>query len=705
MMRRILVPFLIALAVLALATLSVSASSSTLQQAPGGAPNLSLLSKQTLVPGNYCVSCHLADDPRLLSVTDWKGSLAREINNPCPAATSIHEQLYYTERMLLMIDRAEGSVGALSEKNQTRLEDYTQLYSRLLDEPVTSLDAFTNEAQTARYRLNKIYTSLNQMAEAAKQRTVFVYAGLVTLIVLGSLAWGLYNTRFIRRMEAKKPRPLFWRAIFLLAVLGLFTLPILRVPAAEVAMTTSEEQEAQTVLDTASRAATAADRAQARAWMLSRLAVAWNDTNPDQAQTVLGEALGSVQQARENGIALWGQSLAVQEAAVGVSAEMEKADLIAVDLNVARDRAWSLPLVVIEMNKVDPARTVALLQSEQDALESQTGIYRDLQLRGVALAWARIDPSQVVSTAGAIQDASTRAWTLREAAVITKDPSLFESAAEAARQVADPVQRARALREVALASGEKSLFGEALSALDGVTGAPLAYALSDLAAASGDVSLVYRIDLAYPDARAAALLNLGKYQAAWDAASAIVDPYEQARAQVAIAGAWGNAEAALQIKVPLYRDLALRDVIRKTHNATLVDSIQSSYYKVQALTALGQYGKAVLASDELGDSYPLIELVNALAKKDSQTALSLVEKMNNETDKAVALRMIAAESGDQALFERALGMALAARASGDELAPSEASLDLADSLWKISPVDAQSALRQAYEAAQRISIK
>jgi hypothetical protein len=326
-------------------------------------------------------------------------------------------------------------------------------------------------------------------------------------------------------------------------------------------------------------------------------------------------------------------------------------------------------------------------------------------LRAVALAWAKIRPSQVASTAGAIQDASIRAWTLREAAVITKDSSLFQRAAEAARQVADPVQRALALREVALASGEKSLFGEALSALDGVTGAPLAYALSDLAAASGDASLVERIDPAYPDARAAALLRLGKYQAALDAASAIADPYEQARARAAIAGAWGNADIAEQIEVPLYRDLASRDIVRKTGNAALTDSIQSSYYKIQVLTALGQYGTAIQLADGLGDSYPLVELVTALAKKDPQTALPLVDKMTRDTDKAVALQVIAAASGDQALFERAEGMALAARVSGDELAPAEASLDLADALWKINPVDAQSSLSQAVEAAQSISTK
>ena len=56
-----------------------------------------------------------------------------------------------------------------------------------------------------------------------------------------------------------------------------FALPIFRVPAAEVEMTTEEQQAAQTTLDTAQRAADAADRAQARAWMLARVGTAWNE--------------------------------------------------------------------------------------------------------------------------------------------------------------------------------------------------------------------------------------------------------------------------------------------------------------------------------------------------------------------------------------------------------------------------------------------
>jgi hypothetical protein len=254
---------------------------------------------------------------------------------------------------MLMIDRAEESVGVLPEKTQSRLDGYTQRYSRMLDAPVTSLDVFVSEAQTARYQMNKAYTTLNDMAEAAKWRTILIYAGIVTLIVLGSLTWGLYNTRTIKAGIFSKSWATFWRVAFVLAVLAFFALPIFRLPAAEVVMTTAEQQAAQTTLDTAQRAADAADRAQARAWMLARVGTAWSKTNSEQAKSLFDESLASLETARENETALWGQSLAVQEVTVGTKIEMESAGLIAADLNAARARAWSTPLIAVELNSFD----------------------------------------------------------------------------------------------------------------------------------------------------------------------------------------------------------------------------------------------------------------------------------------------------------------------------------------------------------------
>ena len=77
--------------------------------------------------------------------------------------------------------------------------------------------------------------------------------------------------------------------------------------------------------------------------------------------------------------------------------------------------------------------------------------------------------------------------------------------------------------------------------------------------------------------------------------------------------------------------------------------------------------------------------------------------MGSEADKAVALRVLAAE--DPSLFGQAQGMALAARVQGDALAPSVALTDLADAFWTINLSDAESALRQAYEAVLRLAVK
>ena len=180
----------------------------------------------------------------------------------------------------------------------------------------------------------------------------------------------------------------------MLAVLVFFALPIFRVPPVEMLMTTEEQQAAQATLDTAQRAADAADRAQARAWMLARVGTAWSETDAAQTQTLLEESLLALESARENETALWGQSLAVQEATVGNGVEMEAADLIAADLNAARGRAWALPLIAVEWNEIDPIRATALLEAEQESLEGHNGLYRDLQLRGLALAWAKVDSRQ-----------------------------------------------------------------------------------------------------------------------------------------------------------------------------------------------------------------------------------------------------------------------------------------------------------------------
>lgn len=664
-------------------------------------------------PGNYCVSCHTPGDDRLETVMDWTGSIDREIVSGCAAASRVREEVYYTQRLLLAIDRARAELPGRVDASKTdaRIAAARQTYSRLLDTPVTSLDAVTSEAQVLRFRLGKSYTWINQVRDALKRGRVLLFAGLVTLVLLVSLGWGLRNTAQFTAKWIGPLRPRFKVVLFLFLVWVLFVLPIFRTPPQEVESSSQEEQARQAALDTAGRVADAADRALARSWMLARVGAAWSEGDLQRGEDALSAALVAAEETQMGAAALWGEAQAAQEGTVGSLADQEQAVLAANRLDATNSRAWALRLVAAEWASVDPARAEQILGQALDVATGQapgiapTGIYRELDVRAIAVTWATINPARGLAVTNRVYDPALRAWALWEIAGITGDESLYDQAAEAARQVSNPVDRARSLRELAVRSGDRALFDQALAALDGVELAPLAYALGDLAAASGDITLADRIDPAYPDARAAALYRVGQFEEAWATAAQISDPFDRARALAAIAAAWGNADAAHQIADPTLRDLALREIAIASQDVALAASIHSPYYRVQALTALGQYQAASDIAEELGDTYPLIMLAVAWAETDPQSALSVVDAMDGEADKAVAMRAIAVAIRDQATFERALGLALAARVRGDALAPAEASLALARAFSPLDEAKAEAAFAQADDIARRISTK
>jgi hypothetical protein len=663
-------------------------------------------------PGNYCTGCHTPGDGRLEDVMAWKGSIDREVVSGCLAASQVHQEVYYAERLFLAIDRARADVAGRADvsKLDAQVAADRQAYGRLLDTPVTSLDAVSSQAQTLDYQLGKRYTALNQMRTALNQQRVLLVAGLLTLALLISLGWGLRNTlRFspIRRLSSGDGwlRRGVKAGLFAVLVFALFSLPIFYVPSQPVAALSAEDQVRQTALDTASHVADVADRALARAWMLARVGAGWESLDPQQAETALAAALTAAGAVQSDDFALWGEAQAAREGTLGSQAYQDQAELMAARLDAANTRAWALRLIAADWGTVDRARAEKVLEQALAMAQSNPSIYGDLDVRSIAVTWAAIDPARGLAIAGQVRDPGLRAWGLWEVAGITGDTAVYDQAAQAARQVADPVARARSLREVAVHSGQSSLFQEALAALDEVQGASMAYALGDLAAASGDPAIAARIDPVYPDAQAAALYRLGRFEEAWNAAGQIADPFDRARAQAAIAGAWGNADAARQIAEPGLRDRALRDVAIAEKDVALAQGIASPYYRVQALTALGEYQAALTEADKLSDTYPLRALAVALAAHDPQAALALVDKMDREVDKAEALRAVAAASGDPDTFNQALAMALAARVSGDALAPAQASLALAQAFLPVDKSKAEAAFAQAYDVAQRISVK
>lgn len=659
-------------------------------------------------PGNYCIGCHSTDDPVLHKAIDWRGGVQMQAANPCPAVNTIEEQLFYTGRLMQAIRtlREQLPDNAAALALDTRFAAAEQSYARLLDMPVTSLDAFISEAQSQRYQMGKIYTGLNDLHEAVAMQRILIWSAVVSAILLGSLAWGYRNTlrfapggRFTLggRMGAWLKPGLLVLLIFLL-----FALPIFREFPAPLEVASAEEQEKQATLDESSRAASAADRALGRAWMLSRVSAAWASSDPARSQEIFEAALNASEEAQMEAAALWGDMQLAGEAAAGSAVDQEKAALIAASLQAVRSRAWSLRMMAEDWLPLDALRGRDLLEQAAATAESGTGIYRDLDLRAIAVSFSTVDEARSLQILAQIDDPFVRAWGYREAAAMTGNQELLDQAQLAAALVEDVTLRSYAFVQIAALSPEASAWDAAYRNLESLEGAGRAYSLARLSAASGDGKWAELIDPAYPAAVAWARYHLDDFPAAWQASAQISDPLERADAQAAIAGAWGSAEMAREISIPFYRERSLGFVIQMSGDVTLAQEIQNGYDRAVALSAVGAHGEA-LAVEGLRDAYPLVALGVAMAQENPAQVQTILERLQREADKSVVLNALVEAGSDPALFSQALDFALAARRRGDALAPVAASLELAEA---VSAPDLKvRALEQALQAAERIAIK
>jgi len=418
MVRKFLFPVLIVILLSSLAALPALAT----DQPTDGS---------TIQPSNYCQSCHSSGDERVENPTAWVGGIAHNQISPCPAAKQIQEEIYYTERMMLAIDQAWDHVPARADisKSEVRLTAAEQYYSRVLDAPITSLEAFSAEARMARFRLGKVYNAINQQIDAAKRARVTWVAVGITIVLFASLIWGWLNARKAigssSTTSAKDFKYFANCAIFLILVFVIFALPIFRIPSQTVTTTSAVEQERQAVIDESGRAALTADRELSRAWMLAHIGATWQETDPEMVETILEEALLAAEEAQHNANSLWGLSQAAWEAGRAETELKAKAAQVSSNLDAIRGRAWSLRLIAEIWLDVDSEQAEMILQLAVEQAENAVYPYDQLDLRAIAVTWAQIDKAQGVELAQRIGDPAIRSWAFREVAVTTQDDSLF----------------------------------------------------------------------------------------------------------------------------------------------------------------------------------------------------------------------------------------------------------------------------------------
>jgi hypothetical protein len=676
---------------------------------------------------HYCIACHSANDPRLNAPLAWNGDPTRDALSPCPTVRELRDELAYTDAAFDAIAngaRDLASSGISTTTLDARLLAREESFPRVVETSYRTVDAGVGAARAFRYQLNKTYTQVQSDRRAWMANVMLIVGIVVTLFLLASLAWGWWNTRHLQVNILRSFRLGIGALLFVLIVFVIFALPIFN-PPTQTEAATAADLTRQSALDAATRAAVSAENLSARAWEISRLAAV---SPAGSRPSVVDTALSTTHELETNFDAYWGSARALEESAVTWDKAADAAPPLVHRLEVAASRAWAYAAMADELAATNPVSATALLNTALARTQKNSDPYfRDLDLKKIAVAWLPLNRAQAIATANRIADPFLRAWALREI-------GQFDSAAASARQVSDPYQRAFALREIAVASKNPAWLNEALTIAQTLPALARAYALADLAAAwqPFDANQAARVANSiapqFPDARASAFRHIGRFADAWTELAELKPGFEQSRAQDELVAAWARVSpndaltAAPQIRDPFLRAEAQRAAIAALARSDaarardLANALPIPFVRAQALTDVARvtrdaatFEQAAALADDLHDPYPLRDLVMAWAPVEPTRALALVDKLDQETERAQALLAVALalaptdHAQANAVFDRAVRQAQAARVLGDPLYSAELLRELGMRYATVDAAKANEAFSAALDAAQRVT--
>jgi hypothetical protein len=721
--------------------------------------------------GNYCVECHATGDARLARAFEWQGGIESEQVSPCPTLKRLREQVYYTESLLGAMTNSSQSLRALGVSTTVqdrRVTARMETYGRLTQEQVTALAPVETEIKSLRLQMNKSFSQMYQGWGQVNTRWAIVAAGMVTLLLAGTVIWRLTRQisnikNQISSFKSQISKSSAGAVVAIVIVFLLFALPVFSTAAPASTAQTEEQASRQEAINQATIAGESAERAAARAWMLARIGASWAALDEAKGQDALAASLDAMHEFQMNGPAYGGRIHQLQESAVtwatGQDAAADAADRIA----VAAGRAWALRAIAAETAPVDRASAEQLLaQAAALAEKNENVTYRDMDLYGVAIEWARLDANKGLDVARTTRDPLLQAAALREIGALQALNGTGREAAEttlnlalqAARQAA-VVEQIWALQELGVnwAALDKAkgaaILGEAQALVPKVKSAQdRAYILRNLAAAWAGVDparalqVAESIDPAYPEARASALGQAAKggashgFDQAIESARQIDGAYRRDVALASIARDWAatTPDEALDVAATM-GDVYLRADVQQAAALALATAspdrawqtaqdIPVPFLRTETLVRLGArwadadrqravtaFQSAAALADELQDTYPMQELAVAWARIDSDQALAIVDKIQRDVDRAAALREVsvilaASDKGKAgAVFDRALAAATSMRRAGDSFASAEALRQLGEAWAPIDKDKAAQAFAAAFESAKRVSVK
>ncbi len=686
--------------------------------------------------GNYCVECHTTSWANAL---DWARPVEWARDIPCNTLRKAYEDIFQYDSLVGAFANANAELRAQmvdTSAYEKRFNAKRIAALKPMQDNLVSLAAFSNAERAARFQMNKSYAALNETRVARGQIVMLIAALVGTLVLVVGIALAWRHTLKGKGVAVRSSTFVPLTILAMVIVFAIFALPIFAF-SPPLPDATEEETLRQTASDQAARVSEMATRLSAQSWTLARIGAQWHALDKAQATNVLNEARQAARDKEIQSLAYWGQTQALRESAVAWNHSTQDLASYRTDaIDYSASSAWQYRAMAGEWLNVDKAKAIELL-------ELGLAHSNDLELRAIAVTYAQLDKAKANELVARIGDPMIRAWGWRELGV-------FDKATEAARLVTLNYDRAWALREIARASRNTALLDEVLTAIAKLDRSDSkAYATADvaIALASLDVNkardLAQKLDAAYPEARAYAWRGIGNALVGKDNASAqqafdlglaeakkITNRFLSEKMFAALLMDYAQVNAGVvpdqiaQISDVVLRDQVYAAVVPRV-TIDISKRVASPALRVLALTQMGKaslqagdkikaqanFQDAFALADQLEDTWVLRDLAMVWAEMDSQSALAVVDKLEDAASKVVVLQTVAVQLGktdkvaSAQAFDRALNVAKSIRVLGDSFASARALASLGASYASVDAARANQAFALALDVAKKVNVK
>ena len=355
----------------------------------------------------YCVECHSQNLGFNGSSQFYSSAQIESRNvfqarlNPCPGVSSLSEETFFIESRLVSLNRMAAALdqeGTVARSWRQKVAEGGDSLAQMKMGAENSVSHFSKGATVLRGGLQKVYDQAFLGRAESERRWLIGMSGILLVLLLVFAGIGYRKLSGFRK-----------KVLLVALITGSFSLSACTQSGSETKQKSLAQERLDQAQMVAARLSASVEDNFHSAVLLAQLAKDWARIEPANGDKAFQLAWQMALKTREESSQAAQIKKVAEQWPTPVDAARQKVNFDAVlnlrdELKGIEGRTWALRAIAEEWSQVHPQEGRRALDSAtQEAQGIKEGDIRDIELKAIAEAWARIDENRALETARAIQ--------------------------------------------------------------------------------------------------------------------------------------------------------------------------------------------------------------------------------------------------------------------------------------------------------------